>query len=648
MGYKSLLILIFISISIPLFSNVDKGEIDLRYYSFKGNDPISLAGDWKVSYKNGLTEFSQVPGSWRGNLGTVKYSLVVKSSGVGNLLFSLSQINTQFTFYLNSELIASDRQNRSMYIPLTLKKGDNLLEFYITNNTEKFGGFRSTPYLGDFNKVLKRYEKNILRDTLISGASIIMFLFFLVLFLNFRNDKSTLFFALICLFLAIRGVVTNDKIIFNFIPNLSYFWLNKLEYISIYIIPLLTLLFIFHYYKKSVLPRISLVMIGISTFFPLILIFTPPKIYISFLYLFYSFIGLSSLFIIINLSFCIKQKKEDSLRILVSIITLFIAAVFDSFNLFFNYFDFQILPSSMIVFILSMSYIVSQREIRKIKKIENLTLENIKVIRYLSKFVPNAFVKTVGMGNISSIKRGDGVDKDMTIIFTSIIGFKKELKLYKAEETIGLLNRCYSLIAPIISDNGGFIDKFIDETVMALFPGRPEDAIKAVIEINKRLEKFNSSNSFGKPLKMRTGIHIGSQTIGLVGDEKRVDATVISKVVNTASRINSFTEKISRDILISEDVYNKLENPSLYSTLFMGRVKLKGKQNFIGIYSLYTKSIQESDRLFSITMKKLEDSPLEKIEHVLMNILKIEHNHKPSKYFLNLIKKNKCLEDLDK
>lgn len=645
---KYLLILLSLTISLTIFPSVEKGIIDLKGYDFENEEPVNLSGYWNLTLESGEELYSFVPGSWNKGKGSVTYSLKIISSGANRLIISLPQINTQYQFYLNGIKIEEDYQNKSLYIPLTLSKGVNRLDFYIKNSSEKIGGFRSIPYIGDFNKMIKEHESSVLRDTLISGASFIMFLFFFILYLNFRNEKATLVFSLICLSLSIRGLVTNDKVIFNYLPDLSYIILKKLEFFSAYSLPALTLIFIYFYFEKKIFRKFYKIAIAISSIFVMAVILGKPVLFISLVYWFDIFIPLSGMLMIITLIMYAIKKEKDAIKILISITTLIIAGLVDSINYIVSSYEIQLLPVSMIVFILFMSIIVSQREILKLKKIDKLSNENIKVIKYLSKFVPNAFIKTVGMGNITTISRGDGVDKNMTVLFSSIIGFKQELKLHKAEDTVQLLNRCFKIISPVITTNGGFIDKFIDETVMALFPGKPEDAIDAVLEINRRLEEFNKNLDYGKPLKMRSGIHIGSQFIGIVGDKHRVDATVISKVVNTASRINSFTEKIERDILISDDVFNRLSNPNKYKTMYMGRVKLKGKMNFIRIHCLYLGIVNESDNLFSITMKKLENSSLDKIENVLLNIKHMNMNHSPTNYYLNLIKKNKRFEDFEK
>lgn len=302
-----------------------------------------------------------------------------------------------------------------------------------------------------------------------------------------------------------------------------------------------------------------------------------------------------------------------------------------------------------------MSYAVSHRLLVDIKNTRKLSDDNRKVNRYLSKFVPGGFIKSIGKGSITTIQKGDGTVENMTVLFSSVKDFYKHTRLLKGEEVIELLNRCYAIISPIIKKHGGFVDKFMDETLMALFSGGPEDALNASIEIAQEMNKYNSLNPYDIPLEIRSGIHMGELFIGIVGDKNRLDATVISKVVNTASRIGSFTKKIDKDILISEEVYNSLNHNSEFKTHYMGRVKLKGNSNSIGIYSVCIfngkfkkEEINQADNLFSITMKKLENSTLSKIEDVLINIKNIYKHHTPTLYYLKLIRENRRLEDLEK
>lgn len=637
----------FLLISTLAFTLTQKGSVDVSNYNFSENDPIDLSGEWIMTLENGDTFYTNVPGDWPTDVNEVQYSLTIRSSKKQNLLLHPSQINSEFILLLNGDKIVETKLSRPLYIPVTLNPGDNLFEFYIKNSTDYFDGIRGKPYIGSYSYVLQHYEINVLQETFFAGSSFIMFVFFIILFLNYKKDRSTLYFSIICLLFSLRGFTTNERIIFNYLPNISNFLITKLEYLSVYTLPLFLLLFIKAYFNGNMYKPIYRVFFYSGLIFPFSAIFLPQIIYSTLIYLYIIHVGIGYIYILIILIIYIKNKYEDSLRIFISLASLATAGVIDIYTIFNSSSDTLFLTTSMIVFILFMSFIVSQREIRKVKKIDRLTEDNIKINNYLSKFVPNEFMKTVGIGDITTAHKGDGVEANLTVLFASIVGFQKELKLHKAEDTVSLLNRCYCVVSPIITKHGGFIDKFIDETLMALFPNKPENALDAMIEISNELKKFNKLHKNEKPLSMRAGIHKGSQFIGVVGDKKRVDATVISKVVNTASRINSFTDKIGRDILISEEIYENI-NSENYKTMYMGRVKLKGKMNFVGIYSINLGNVEEADNLFSITMKKLQNSSLDKIEDVLINLSRMYRHHTPTRYYLNLIKKNKRLEDLDK
>lgn len=655
MNLKILLLISIFIISYSLNSQVKNGEIDLSNYDFKAGKPVNLSGEWK--FRNGYSEeeIAIVPGSWDGGKGDVIYSLLIISSGAENLILSPYQINTKYKIFNNGRLIIEDSKNRSLQIPISLDKGKNLLEFYISNYTDIIGGFTGQPHIGSYASMVEIYEKRFLSDVICSGASFIIFIFFVILYLSYRKDKSTLYFALICFLLFIRGLVTNDKVLYTFIPSLPYVFINKLEYLTVYFLPFFLLLFIKSYFNRNKVKQVYNIIVYISGLFPAIAVFTPPVFYISYFYIFCIFAFIATLFVFIVLTVYCFRRYENASKILISIICLLFAAFYDmvlvitksSLNL--------ILVRAMMIFILFMSYTVSHRLLVNIKKIRKLSDDNKNVNRYLSKFVPAGFIKSIDKGSITTIRKGDGTTLNMTVLFSSIKDFHKQTRLLKGEEVIELLNRCYEIISPIIRKHGGFVDKFMDETLMALFSGGPEDALNASIEISTEMNKYNSLHNNEMPLEIRSGIHMGELYIGIVGDENRLDATVISKVVNTASRIGSFTKKIDKDILISDEVFNSLNHSDEYKTHYMGRVKLKGNLKDIGIYSVcildskYAKEeIHQADNLFSITMKKLENSTLSKIEDVLMNIKNIYSKHTPTLYYLKLIRENRRLEDLEK
>lgn len=647
LNVKCCVVTLFLYLLVPaVYSQVVDGVIDLRHYDFSA--PVNLAGEWILTLPDGDSMVAPVPGRWHTDDTNVVYTLHVLSEKRDNLTLAPSQINSSYELYVNDEFIAAEYAYRFRYIPLSLQDGLNSLEFRINGAADPVGGIRSIPYLGTSRQMLERHRNTILRDAFFAGCSFIIAVFFMVLFLRNRHERYSLYFSLLSLFLALRGMVTNDKLMFYFIPDSAEFLVQRLEYLAVYLLPVLFSLFIKNYFAELKHSRVLAGMIIVSCIFPVAVVVLPPIAFKSILFYYFGFAVAAIAVTIALLVWCVFKKADDSLKFLISLTFVFVAALYDISVVVYRNSETHILTIALIICILYMLYNVFRNETKKLIHISNITMENIRVNMYLSKFVPNEFVKTVGIGDLLTIKKGDGVEKNMTVVFTRIHNFHEKFNNQKAEDTIALLNKYYSIICPVIKSYGGFIDKFMDETTMILFPGRCDDALDAVIAIHNAVDEFNRKHYTEGNIQVCSGIHYGLQYIGIVGDEKRVDATVISKVVNTCSRIQSFTSKIDQEILISESVYQHLRQRNPYQLLCMGKVKMKGNLDYVKIYALVRKGLHEADLYFSTLMRRILDSSLEEIEGSLTQLLQRFHNHKPTAYYLDLIARNKMLEELEK
>lgn len=141
---------------------------------------------------------------------------------------------------------------------------------------------------------------------------------------------------------------------------------------------------------------------------------------------------------------------------------------------------------------------------------------------------------------------------------------------------------------PVIRNNNGFIDKFMGDSIMALFPERSEDALNASIEMRIKLLEYNEIiGQFGKPaIDAGIGIHTGLMMLGIIGGEGRMDSTVISDAVNLASRLEGLTKIYGGSIIITEDTLIKLNDPNQYHFRFLDIVKVKGKKEAIYIFEI--------------------------------------------------------------
>lgn len=127
------------------------------------------------------------------------------------------------------------------------------------------------------------------------------------------------------------------------------------------------------------------------------------------------------------------------------------------------------------------------------------------------------------------------------------------------KERLGLLriyNDTLSNINPIIQAHNGFIDKYLTEGLMVLFHGSADDVIKCMLKIKSVVQFENMEREINKlpKIDLAVGIHYGRLMLGTIGEEERMDSTVISDVVNVASRLHFYALKKGVNIFISEVV----------------------------------------------------------------------------------------------
>src|SRR6185295_15785749 len=148
------------------------------------------------------------------------------------------------------------------------------------------------------------------------------------------------------------------------------------------------------------------------------------------------------------------------------------------------------------------------------------------------------------------------------------------------DDNFRFINEYLGRVGPFVKSHGGFIDKFIGDAIMALFPNSVDDALDSAISIQQEVQRFNETRaSRGEvPIRIGIGIHTGMLMLGTVGEENRMDGTVISDAVNLASRIEGLTKSLQAPIIISEAAHSGLKDSSRYAQRLLGRLKVKGKK----------------------------------------------------------------------
>ena len=211
-----------------------------------------------------------------------------------------------------------------------------------------------------------------------------------------------------------------------------------------------------------------------------------------------------------------------------------------------------------------------------------------KINAAYGRFVPHDFLRFLGHESIVDVKLGDHVRKDMTILFSDIRSFTSISEGMTPEENFNFINSYLSQVSPVIRAHKGFIDKYIGDAVMALFPESADDAVQGAIAMQKQVALYNQRQNYDcVEIAIGIGMHTGSLMLGTIGEQERMESTVISDAVNLASRLEGLTKFYGAGILISGQTLSYLADSQQYSYRFVDRVRVKGKQEPVAVFEVY-------------------------------------------------------------
>lgn len=185
-----------------------------------------------------------------------------------------------------------------------------------------------------------------------------------------------------------------------------------------------------------------------------------------------------------------------------------------------------------------------------------------------------------------------GQSIEATVLFSDVRSFTTLSEELGPQGIISLLNEYFTLMVDCITDQGGMLDKFIGDAIMAVFgtAKRHEDdedrALRTAIAMMKELHGFNQRRIIDgkRPIDIGIGLNTDTVVSGNIGSPKRQDYTVIGDGVNLAARLESACKEYGAHILVSENTIKKLK--STYRYREVDTVVVKGKTKPVAIYEV--------------------------------------------------------------
>lgn len=486
--------------------------------------------------------------------------------------------------------------------------GELELVLQVSNFHHRNGGIWHGLYLGDHAGILDYVRSIRLRDAFLAGVIFIIGIYHAGLFAMRRNDRLSFVFAWFCLSIFLRHMSTGEKLLLETIPLLGYEVYIRIEYLTLFFMPVMGLHFVNVLYAGFLHRRILTVLYLAAAVLSAIVLLTPVRIF-SWTTPFWQPVILLMLLLSLYILVRAYLRRMENVRLFaLGVLAVVLTAINDMAYTNQWIRSGFLLHFGLFALILCVSIVISIRFSRAFRDVERLSERLEKTNLAYARFVPTAFLDHLNKPSITHIRLGDQVEREMTLLFSDIRGFTRISESMSPEENFNFLNSYLKRVSPVVRKYGGFIDKYIGDAVMALFPGSPEAALEAAIEMQAQVREFNHRRirKDYEPIQVGMGLHFGRLILGTVGDEDRMDGTVISDDVNTAARIESLTKEYGAYILISSDLVMRLPDPGRFRMRRIDTVQVRGKTRPVSVFEVYDGLAEFILDRFEATRKEFE------------------------------------------
>jgi adenylate cyclase len=219
-------------------------------------------------------------------------------------------------------------------------------------------------------------------------------------------------------------------------------------------------------------------------------------------------------------------------------------------------------------------------------------------LRWFEIYVPKKLVRRLISG--SDARLPDSVEREVTVIFSDIVGFTSLSEGASALKLAEFLNHHFALVAACIEEEDGTVDKFIGDSVMAFWgapdeqPDHAERAVRAAQSITSAIQAENKrrQRSDEPPVRIRLGLHSGRVTVGNIGAPGRINYTIIGDTVNIGQRLEQLgkqfmdesTQSDAVTVLASKATVAQVASQSAFKSL--GKHQLRGRDQPIEVFQL--------------------------------------------------------------
>lgn len=208
-----------------------------------------------------------------------------------------------------------------------------------------------------------------------------------------------------------------------------------------------------------------------------------------------------------------------------------------------------------------------------------------------SSYVPPTVVDKLTQQNVAPVTRGER--RELTILFADLAGFTAANELMGPDEVATALNDYFSAMTQVIHAEGGTLDKFIGDAVMAFWnapvdqPDHANRALACACKMQIAMDELRlhwSGTAFEK-IRLRIGLHSGEASVGNMGSSARFTYTAVGDSVNTAARLEGANKVTGSDILLSKATVQRLKGEDVPPVAWLDRLLVAGKHQAVDVYT---------------------------------------------------------------
>ena len=269
---------------------------------------------------------------------------------------------------------------------------------------------------------------------------------------------------------------------------------------------------------------------------------------------------------------------------------------------------------------------------QRMNELKKMALEQqMRLTEAYQRFVPSQLLISLEKESILDVELGDQVEKEMSILFSDIRSFTALSESMTPEENFGFINSYLSIMGPLVRKHHGYIDKYVGDSIMALFDRTPDDAVQTSVSMFKALSEFNKDRlrSGKEEIHIGIGINTGMLIFGTLGEKDRMEGSVISDAVNLAARLEGLTKLYKTQLLISEVTFKKL-TLGVFKARLIDKVAVKGKETSVLVYEVLDaetpelfKKKQDTIKFFEQGWNLYQNQRFEEAQHLFCRCLEL-------------------------